>query len=128
VEGSARLAPHLEYQSDGFLHLADARRRPWRKLSAILLVFALEPAGADTERHAAAADMVNAGGDLSEMRWIAVGNRRGESGQARATCTTTGNCRWTRCTAFLLVRLTLNSYTRTTGDARWSRKQVQLHG
>ena len=55
-----------------------------RKSRAILLIFALEPAGADAKRHAAAADLVDASGDLREMRRIAIGNRRSGRGQPNA--------------------------------------------
>src|SRR3954470_9060119 len=47
VKSGTWLAPHQEDQSDGLFHLTDARRRPRRKLPAILLVFSLEPAGAN---------------------------------------------------------------------------------
>jgi hypothetical protein len=51
---------------------------------AILAVLCLEITGADTERQPSPADQIDAGGDLRQMRWIAVADRGGERGQTNA--------------------------------------------
>jgi len=49
-----------------------------------LPVLGLEIAGPDAERQPAAADQIDPGGDLGQMRRIAIADRRGERGEANA--------------------------------------------
>src|SRR5215467_3933842 len=78
VKGRSLLCPHREDQPDRFLHLPDAHRRPRREFPAILPVFGLEIAGTNPERQPAPADQIDTGGNLGQMRRIAVADRCGE--------------------------------------------------
>ena len=55
-----------------------------RELPAILPVFGLEIARTDAECQASATDQVDTGGDLGQMRRIAIANRGGERCQTNA--------------------------------------------
>src|SRR5205085_8282612 len=81
VEGRPRLGPHLQDQLDRFLHLPDAGRWPRRELPAVLPVFILEKAGADAERQSSPAARLP---HLSEMRGIAITDRRAKGGETDA--------------------------------------------
>ena len=76
--------PHCDDQPDGFRHLPDAYRRTGGKLPAILTVFGLEIAGADAAGQPSPAVQIDAGGDLGEMRRIAIGDLGGERRQTNA--------------------------------------------
>ncbi len=84
LEGGPLLGPHALDQPDSLFHLPDAHRRPRRKLPAILPVLRLEPAGADAERQAAAAYLVDTGRDLRKMGRIAIVHGRDERREADA--------------------------------------------
>ena len=78
LEGGPLLGPHAEDQPDGLFHLPDAHRGPRRELPAVLPVLRLEPAGADAEGEAAAADLVDAGRHLRQVCGIAIVHGRDE--------------------------------------------------
>ena len=71
-------------RADGFLHLPDAHSRPQRKLPAVLTVFGFEPARPDAKGEAAAADLVDAGGNLRQVGRIAIVDGRDERREADA--------------------------------------------
>jgi hypothetical protein len=86
VKGRSLLRPHREDQSNGFLHLPDAHCWAGRELPAILAVFGLEIARTDAEGQPSSADQVDTGGDLGQMRGIAVADRCGKCRETNAAC------------------------------------------
>jgi len=84
VKGRSLLRPHREDQPNSLLHLPDPHRRARRELPAVLPVFGLEIAGADAAGQPSPADQIDAGGDLGEMRRIAIGDLGGERRQTNA--------------------------------------------
>src|SRR6516165_3677034 len=84
VERRSLLGPHRKDQPDSLFHLPDAHGGTCWEFPAILAVLRLEISGADTERQPPPADQIDAGGDLRQMRGIAVAHRGGERGQTNA--------------------------------------------
>jgi hypothetical protein len=84
MEGRSPLRPQRQDEADGLLHLPDTDRGANREIPAILAVFRLEIAGADTERQPSPADQIDPGGDLGQMRGIAVADGGGERGEPNA--------------------------------------------
>ncbi len=84
VEGRSPFHPQRQDEADGLLHLPDTDRGARREFPPILAVLRLKIAGADTERQPSPAHEIDAGGDLGQMRGIAVADRGGERGEPNA--------------------------------------------
>src|ERR1700730_11432636 len=84
VKSCSLLRPHREDKPDSLLHLPNAHRWPRREFPTILAVLRLEITGADAKRQPPPADQIDTGGDLGEMRGIAVADRCGERGEPNA--------------------------------------------
>ena len=84
VKSCSLVRPHREDKPDSLLHLPNAHRWPRREFPTILAVLRLEITGADAKRQPPPADQIDTGGDLGEMRGVAVADRRGEGGETNA--------------------------------------------
>src|SRR5207237_2812379 len=84
VTSGSIVRPHREDKPHSLLHLPNAHRWPRREFPTILAVLRLEITGADAKRQPPPADQIDTGGDLGEMRRVAVADRRGEGGETNA--------------------------------------------